>query len=333
MKKRFTSAVCCVLALCAMLTSCSNKDNGLFTVSVGGNAYDVMVVGDPDVWKSEAGRTLFDVLDEDMPGLPQLEPMFNIIFLKTQDFTDIVRPMRSIIFFDVDDSHYTQGKVSFSRDKWANTQSIVKITAPNQEEMIRVVKEKKQKIVDFLVEGECERCILYFDRYANSDGKKMLRDKLGVRVSLPNYINKSKVGDNFIWMSNGSLDARLDILAYRTPYGGEKDMTLERILDKRDSLTKIYVPGPSEGSYMCVERDEIPPVDRKIIYKGRKCTEVRGLWRTENEFMGGPFVSRTFVDTVRQETVTLEAFVYAPQHKKRNKIRLVEAVLHSLEFE
>ena len=61
MKKRFTSAVCCILALCAMLTSCSNKDNGLFTVSVGGNAYDVMVVGDPDVWKSEAGRTLFDV--------------------------------------------------------------------------------------------------------------------------------------------------------------------------------------------------------------------------------------------------------------------------------
>ena len=333
MMKRLIIGTLCVSTLFALFSSCTSKDNGLFTTTVGGNAYDVMVVGDAYVWKAEAGRCLFDILDEDMPGLPQAEPLFNILFLNTYDFTDIVKPMRNLVFFDVDSLKYTEGKVKFSKDRWARTQAIVTVTAPDQSEMIRVLKEKKKAIVDFFVDKECERSLLYFDRYANAEGKKLLHDKLGINLSLPNFINKSKVGDQFVWMSNGSVDARLDILAYRTPFRDAKDMDLERIVAKRDSLTKIYIPGPSEGSYMCVENEVIPPVERHILFKGRKCTEVRGLWRTEGDFMGGPFVSRTFVDTLKRETVTVEAFVYAPQHKKRNKIRQVEAGLHSLEIE
>lgn len=332
MGRKFVTVLCALLSL-FIVSSCNSSDNALFTTTVGGNAYDVMVVGDADVWKSDAGRCLFDLLDEEMPGLPQSESYFNIIFLQEQDFTDIVKPMRSLVFFKIDPAKFTQGKVSFKKDQWARTQAIVQVTAPDQEEMIRVLKEKKQAILDFFVDMECERSILYFKRYANSDGIKLLDDKLGLHVSLPHYIDKSKVGEKFVWMSNGSVDVRMDILAYRTPYHDKNDMTLSRIVERRDSLTKKYVPGPSEGSYMCVENEVIPPVERHILYKKRKCTEVRGLWRVEGGFMGGPFVSRSFVDTLHQEVVTMDAFVYAPQHEKRNKIRQVEAVLHSLEIE
>lgn len=333
MGRNFIVTVSVALMSLFTVPSCTNMDNSLFTTTVGGNAYDVMVVGDANVWKSPAGRCLFDVLDEEMPGLPQSEPYFNIFFLRTQDFTDIVKPMRSLVFYQIDSCKFTQGKVSFRKDEWAATQAIVNVTAPDQEEMIRVLKEKKRAILDFLVDKECERSILYFNRYSNLDGMSLLRDKLGIKVMLPHFIDKSKVGDNFVWLSNGSLDVRMDILAYRTPFHDKKDMSLERIVERRDSLTKIYVPGPSEGSYMCVEDEVIPPVGRHILFKGRKCTEVRGLWRVEGGFMGGPFVSRSFVDTLHQEVVTMDAFVYAPQHEKRNKIRQVEAVLHSLEFE
>lgn len=322
-------------AICSLsfLSTCTTNDNSLFTTTVGGNAYDVMVVGDPAVWSDTAGRHLFAILDEDMPGLPQSEPLFNILFLSTNDFTTIVKPTRNIIFYKIDSLQYTQGKLNFEKDRWARTQAIVNISAPNQEEMIRILNKKKAAMVDFFVDSECERSLLYFNKYRNMDGAKLAKDKLGIQISLPNYIDKSKTGDNFIWFSNGSIDTRMDIIAYRTPYLGEKDFTLERIIEKRDSITKIQIPGPSEGSYMCTETEIIPPVARQIRYKGKKCTEVRGLWRTEGEFMGGPFVSRTFIDSLHNETVTIEAFVYAPEHKKRNKIRQVEAVLHSLEIE
>lgn len=321
------------LALC-VLTSCSNKKgDSLFITAVGGNAYDLMIVGNKTIWQSPAGRSMYDLFNQDMEGLPQPEPMFNILFLETQNFDNIVHNMRNLLFYHIDSTQYTQGNVSFSRDRWAYTQAIVKVTAPNQEELIRVIQEKGKAITDFYIDMECERSILFFEKYPESKGMAMMKEKLDIEMKIPNYINKSKVGQKFIWMSNGSIDARMDILAYRTPCKDSTDFEMARILEKRDSITKLYIPGPSEGSYMTTEREVIPPVERHFYYKKKKCTEVRGLWRTEGDFMGGPFVSRTFRDKYTNEMITVEAFVYAPQHKKRNKIRQVEAVLHSLEFD
>lgn len=319
--------------LLTFLTACRNKGENAYIPSVGGIAYDLMIVGNANIWKDTAGRKIFETFDQEMPGLPQSEPMFNILFLETQNFTDIVKPMRNLFFFHVDSTQYTQGKVSFSKNRWANTQAIVKITAPTQEEFIKALNEKSQAIIDFYVDQECERNILYFDRYREPNMIKLMNDSLDIDLKIPNYINKSKTAKNFVWISNGSIDARLDILAYRTPHTDSTDFTMKRILEKRDSITKLYIPGPSEGSYMTTEREVIPPVDRHFYFKKKKCTEVRGLWRTEGDFMGGPFVSRTFYDPRTDEMLTVEAFVYAPQHKKRNKIRQVEAVLHSLDFE
>lgn len=320
--------------LLMLLSSCNEKNGGnVFTVSVGGNPYDLMVVGNKSDWNGPAGRAIFDFLNQDTPGLPQSEPMFKIIFLEPHNFTNIVHPMRNILFYQIDSNQFTQGKVTYIKDKWADTQAIIKITAPNHDEVIRVLKEKGQAIIDFFVEMESERNILYFKRYCNNDGMLKMHKELGIKLTIPNYINKSKVGDNFIWMSNGSIDTRMDILAYRTPYKDSTDFNLDRIIERRDSITKIYVEGPSEGSYMTTENEVIPPTARTIYYKKKRCVEVRGLWRTEGDFMGGPFVSRTFLDKKKNELITVETFVYAPQHKKRNKIRHVEAILHTLDFD
>lgn len=317
-----------------LLSSCSNKKGDNFLMpAVGGNAYDLMVVGNKSVWEGPAGRCIFDLLDQEMPGLPQSEPYFNILFLEPHNFTNIVHPMRNLLFYQVDSTQYTEGKIHFSRDKWANTQAIVKITAPNQNEVIRVVNENRNAITDFYVDMECERALLYFSKYCDSKGMALMKEKMDIKLTIPNFINKSKVGEKFIWMSNGSIDARMDILAYRTPCKDSTDFTLQRIIEKRDSITKIYIAGPSEGSYMETEKDVIPPISRTFYYNKKRCVEVRGLWRTEGDFMGGPFVSRSFYDKYTREVITVEAFVYAPQHKKRNKIRQVEAVLHSLEFD
>lgn len=331
MRRNLYATICLAITL---LTACTGKKGeNIFIPSVGGNAYDVMVVGNKDVWNGPAGRSIFDMLDKEMVGLPQSEPMFNILYLEPQNFTNIVHPMRNLVFYHVDSTQYTQGKVNYSRDKWANTQAIVKITAPTQEEIVRLIQENGQAINDFFVDMECERSILYFQRYPDAKGIQLMMDKLGIKMAIPSFINKSKVGDKFIWMSNGSIDARMDLVVYRTPYKDSTDFTLQRIIEKRDSVTKIYIEGPSEGSYMTTEHEVVPPVARQFYYKKKKCIEVRGLWRTEGDFMGGPFVSRTFHDKKNNEIITVEAFVYAPQHKKRNKIRQVEAVLHSLEFD
>lgn len=45
-----------------------------------GRAYELLVVVDHGVWDRAAGRALHDALDADMPGLPQSEPSFRIMY-------------------------------------------------------------------------------------------------------------------------------------------------------------------------------------------------------------------------------------------------------------
>jgi len=69
------------------------------------------------------------------------------------------------------------------------------------------------------------------------------------------------------------------------------------------------------------------------MLNNRYTVEMRGLWKTEGAFLGGPFVSYTTVDTIRNRVVTVDGFVYGGKKTKRNLIRQVEAILTTLEFE
>lgn len=50
----------------------------------------------------------------------------------------------------------------------------------------------------------------------------------------------------------------------------------------------------------------------------------RGLWEIVGDAMGGPYVQRQVGD------VTVIAFVYAPESKKRNLMRQLEAALYTI---
>ena len=65
---------------------------------------------------------------------------------------------------------------------------------------------------------------------------------------------------------------------------------------------------------------------------GAYVREMRGLWTVEGDFMGGPFVSWTFIDEPRNRLATVFGFVYAPKVDKRNHIRRVESILHTVSF-
>jgi hypothetical protein len=60
--------------------------------------------------------------------------------------------------------------------------------------------------------------------------------------------------------------------------------------------------------------------------------EVRGLWHVEGDFMGGPFLSYTFTDPRTNQIVTLYAYVYHPNKKKRDLLRQLESILYSTRF-
>jgi hypothetical protein len=70
----------------------------------------------------------------------------------------------------------------------------------------------------------------------------------------------------------------------------------------------------------------------ELAFKGQYAAEIRGLWRMENDYMGGPFCSLTVYDSTRARLVTVEGYAYAPYFDKREYVRQIEAVVRSLEF-
>jgi len=48
--------------------------------------------------------------------------------------------------------------------------------------------------------------------------------------------------------------------------------------------------------------------------------------------MGGPFVSHSRVDEVNNRIITAEIFIFAPNDKKRDFVRTMEASLYTLKL-
>ena len=111
-----------------------------------------MVVVNKPVWDRPAGRALFDVLDTNVPGLPQAERSFRISNVDPQHFDRVLKIFRNIIIVDIQDI-YTQPKLKFSRDVYASPQMIMTIQAPNEDEFEEFVAKNSKSDYRFLCES------------------------------------------------------------------------------------------------------------------------------------------------------------------------------------
>ena len=143
---------------------------------------------------------------------------------------------------------------------------------------------------------------------------------------IPQQFSRTKFAENFVWLAGGNYDASQYLVIYSVPYASAQVFTKEGLVAMRDSMMKINLPGENKGSYMATV-SVYPPEFKEVTVRGRYCAELRGLWETKGDMMGGPFVSRSFVDEARQRVVTVEGFVYAPQLDKRNMMRQLEAYI------
>ena len=146
------------VVLCSLfaLSSC---DGELAKPAASGRPYEMMVVVDDSLWQRLAGRALFDVLDTDLPGLPQPERSFRISQTDPKRFNQILNIFRNIIIVDINDKEYTQTKMRYVRDEYARSQVILRIQSPNEKEFAEFVTKNTDRIIDFFVRIEMNRLV------------------------------------------------------------------------------------------------------------------------------------------------------------------------------
>lgn len=316
-------------ALLALLifTSCDSK---MILPNASGAVFEVLVVIDDSIWKTPEGKEVFDLINADMLDVPQKEPLFKMSRVNHAGFDNLLRPARNILIVDVA-PRYTQPKVSYGKDRWARRQAVVTLTMPSRDGITKLLEANGKKIQDFFIKSERHTYQDYLKTSHNSQMENEAFKRFGIEMLIPFEMTNYHYGENFMWVSNGGVKARQDLVIYSYPYTSVDNLKLENLIHKRDSVLKVNIPGPDEGSYMGTELVYHTPSLNEISLNKAYCAEIHGLWKVMNGgLMGGPFVSHTRIDEINNKVITIEGFVFAPEKDKRNYIRQLEAVLYTV---
>lgn len=316
---------------CTLLLFCSGcKEKGQMKVTASGSIYEMLVVINNGEWDGACGDTIRTYLEADMPCMPQMESYFSLMHADWSTYDDALKSTRNILLVDINPNRYTQPKIHFKTNVYAQPQALATVTAPSAEEMADFLGENGQRLQDWFLQQELLRQADFDAKFCNHDADALLQKKFGVSMKVPADYQIILEEEDFVWFCNDNGPKRRDIVVYTYPYTDTNTFTLDYLCEKRDSMMQ-RISGYVEGSYMGTEYKVFPPVMRAISRNNAYCAEVRGLWKMKGgAAMGGPFVQHTRVDEIHQRVITAEAFVYAAGQKKRNVYRQAEAVLYTL---
>lgn len=317
------------MCFCAILTWFGSCDGGPVQMNATGIQSEIVVVMDKKYWDGQAGSILKNVLREPVPGLPQIEPSLTISSVTPQGFDKILKVVRNILIVEIDPSQYTKSTIKLSKDKWARNQLVMRIQSPDPASFELFITQNAHEIVSVFVDEELKRIQEHLKKVYNHDAQVKLKEMFDIEMSIPEGMKFSRDTTDFFWITNDANSGRRDIIVYSFPYTDKDTFTKDYLVAMRDSVLKANLPGAFPGSYMSTEK-RFGPEYKALNINGKYVGELRGLWRMEGDQMGGPFVSHARLDEKNNRVIVAEGFVYAPETKKRNHIRQVEAPLYTL---
>jgi len=310
-------------------SSCKDTNTGIHT-NVTGKAGEVVVVISEEEWNSDMGQLIRQHLAQEHVALPQDEPLFDLVKVPHNAFTKIFKTTRNILQTQISSAVDTS-RVVFKNDVWAQPQATIIIQAKNRAEFEKLFNENKDRILSYFIKAEKDRLTGNYKKYFERGVYNVLNDEFGVTMKVAPGFQIAEQKEDFIWLRYETPAISQGIVLYTFPYVSDSAFTENYLLKVRDSILRANVPGPTEGSYMATER-RIEQVQNIIKHNGNYTSEMRGLWRLRNDYMGGPYVSLAELDAANQRIIVAFGYVFAPNKDKRNYLRQVEAMIYSLKL-
>lgn len=329
--KIFTAAATAVTLLFAVLcVGCDalHKGSANRGVTIQGAPYEVVVVCNTPTWDGPAGDTLRRLLRQPVPALNQTEPMFDVLRVLPEGFKNIIARHRNIIKMAVKPS--AEPSMGVQYDVTAHPQTVIHIQAPDQKSLAEFIGENGKNLLYVLEKSERDRTLGYASKYYEAGLRAAIEQEFGIRMNIPKGYMLRNRKEDFLWASYELPNASQGFFIYSYPYKGVESLSAEALTRARNKFAAL-IPGPSDGSYMTTYT-EIEPLYKPIRIDGRLWIEMRGLWDVANDFMGGPYVSYSTVDTETDRVITLDCYVYSPQQPKRNYMHALEHLVYLVEF-
>ena len=287
-----------------LLTSCGLTGKNRKKPASTGQPYEIVLEGDTD-------SIVTRILTEDVPSLPQPEPLCKLIQVKKGKTKGSYLLVRTRIIVNITDKDFA---VKLSHDENAAPQNIIRINAHSVQQLReRLNGEKLRQIVD---EAELKHLAEIISNNPSKQNKEMqeeVKKTFGLDMKIPVSMNASKKAKDFIWISNNASTGMQNLLVMKVK-SEERRMKNSNafhvnVNDKAqiDSILRANMPGETDSMYMTIP----------VLLE-------RGLWEMKGDAMGGPYVMH------RIHNLYVIGFVYAPEMKKKILIKQLEAAISTI---
>ncbi len=315
------------------LQSCEPKLGKSDKVRSIGNTSEVLVVLQNDKQKGgKIGLEIKKLIGSEQYGLMQNEPLFDVAFITANNFSDMFKKHRNILIVNINKDAKSTTVESYT-DKWSKPQKLIRITSASTIDFVNDFQGFVEGIINDYSDAERKRIQSVFRPSSKNEVLKKVRQTFNLDITIPQGFYVAKTESGFMWIRKEVTDYSQGIIIISEPYIDKKQFSENSIVARTNRDLKQYIPGESEGTYMAITGDFIIPQWKQIEdFTSEYAIEMRGVWNVEHDFMGGPYVSYTFVDPGNNQIVTIMGYVFHPNKKKRNLLRQLEAIIYSVKF-
>ena len=327
---KWSLAVWISFSMVLFMTSCTGSiKKNKKERSMGSTSEILVVVQNEQQWENNIGKVIRQYLAQEQYGLNQPEPIFKLAHIQKKSFSELFQKHRNILIVNIDKSA-KKPKIESFTDHWAKPQEVITITAPSAMEFVKTFRDNAETFIQKYRLTERERILSVYRPSCPNPVTQAVQKSFKLNMVIPKDYYVAKTDTNFMWIRKETNTFSQGLLIFEDPYIDTAQFSLASIIARTNRFQKLYVPGASEGSYMSIDQEFVPPKARVVKdFATDYAVEVRGLWKVEGDFMGGPFLSVTFVDPRTNHIVTIMGYVYYPAKDKRDMLRQLEAIIYS----
>ncbi len=326
--KKLVLAITCILTIisCSDTKKDKRKKADFSLAQSAGKINELSVIIDNELWQSSVGDTIRKYLGAEVPGLPQIEPLFSMRQLPLDAFTGLAQRRR--IFLIVEKGE--KSSFSTANNKFATPQLGFIIRGTSDAEIFKLIRENYETIVSKYKKVETTE-----KQYRISKSLEyipQLKKKMGITLKIPSAYRIAKEEEKFFWLRKDIKNGDMNLMIYELPLGTiTKDSnTVAKIIKIRDSVGAQKIP-TSSGKFI-TEKAYAPYLFETIV-DNKPVFETKGTWEIKDRFLAGPFVNYVITDKPNNRQLVIEGFVLAPSVRKRDNMFELEAIMKTIKFE
>lgn len=326
--------------LLVFLSACEEEKKNEMFMSVSGNPGELIIVATTNQWDGKIGDTFRDNFEQAVYGMPQQEPLFDLVRTNHSDFERVFKTFRNVVIVELDTGRFGKPEIEYRKDVWAKGQLVIRLKAGSRDEVIDLINTNAKQMIRIVQTKEFNRLGAKYRSKPNKTVQKSVLSNLGIQITVPKEAVLASIDTSHAWIRlereklKGGYQHQISqgLLIFKYPYVAKQQFLDSELFKMRDAQLKKYIEGSVEGSYLTTEYRYYPPVTEDVDYYGHFAKEIHGLWRMEGDFMGGPIVSYFVLNEDEGMIYGISGYAFAPQFKKREYYREIEAMAKSMKF-